>query len=226
MSDLKTIYSKDHPHYNESGWIDMEQQVETGQFYFKLSNCQHGKSGCYVLVEDLNEPPLEGELINSPGPGRPTEYSEETVKLFEFAFGEGYNITEACQYVGISRETYYSWLEKHEGFSDKMEWAKGRLNRLAKEAIRDSLKAKDPNTARWFLDRRDPDFKPKTEVTPNLGAEETRNKIKEFLDEPSDNNDSAGESPASEPDAGSPESSAAAATDSSQEVAEAAPAIS
>jgi transposase len=226
MSDLKTIYSKDHPHYNESGWLDTESQVETGQYYFKLSNCQHGKSGCYVLPEDLEQTAIEGEIVSSGKRGRPTQYTEEAVRLFEFAFGEGYNISQACQYVGISRETYYAWLEQHDGFSDKMEWAKGKMNRLAKEAVRDALKAKDPNTARWFLDRRDPDFKPKTEVTPNLGAEQTRNKIKEFLDEPSDDDHATGEPPASESNAGGTEPSAPASPEGGTEVAPATPVVS
>jgi hypothetical protein len=51
---LQMIQSRDHPHYGELGWLDKDTlQHATGQYYFKLSNCQHGTAGCYVLESDL-----------------------------------------------------------------------------------------------------------------------------------------------------------------------------
>jgi hypothetical protein len=57
-------------------------------------------------------------------------------------------------------------------------------NRKAKEVIIEAIKAGDVNTARWLLDRTDPDFKPKVENENTHELKKTRDKIKEFLDEP------------------------------------------
>lgn len=170
-------------------------------------------------------PAIEGEVVN-----HETSYDlTVTAKLIE-AFNNRYNITEACHYAGITRQTYYNWLEWHAEFANKMEQAKMMPNRRAKEVVIKAIDEGDVNTAKWLLDRTDPDFKAKLEVDPGERSRQTRDKIKEFLNEPTSyetpaNNDAGGSEPA-QSDASSAEPVADATASSDSEVAATTPDIS
>jgi transposase len=195
---MQMIQSRDHPHYGELGWMDKDTlQHATGQYYFKLSNCQHGTAGCYVLESDLTSPDVA--LQTTENPTNPTifdpyKHSEDTeAKLIE-AFGKSFNITEACQFAGIHRDTYYDWIKQIEGFEARMEEAKAAPLKKAKSVIDTALRAGDVATAKWYVERRDPDFKPKAEVDNTHELKETRKKIGEFLDD-DDSTDDVGSQP-------------------------------
>lgn len=113
---------------------------------------------------------------------RPTKLEVDVIIKLEAAFNNGYNITEACHYAGISRDTYYAWLESVDEFSDKMDHAQLMLHRKAKEIIALAINEGDANLAFRYLQARDPDFKPKLEggFDPTLTA--TLTKIRGFLD--------------------------------------------
>lgn len=106
------------------------------------------------------------------------------VKLVE-AFNNSYNISEACQYAGISRDTYNRWEKDVPSFADLMEEAKAMPRRKAKEQVTAAIVGGDVSTARWYLERKDPEFKPKAEVDNNLGLQETRKKLGDLLDDSS-----------------------------------------
>lgn len=129
---------------------------------------------------------IEGEIVNAPTPAKLTKHPEETVQKLEAAFHNGYNITEACQWAEISRETFYNWLEDDDAFSYRMSVAQGAVNRKAKEIVVAGIKAGDAGLALRYLTLRDPDFKPKASLDIDPELEKTREKIKEFLDEPND----------------------------------------
>lgn len=199
---LQMIQSRDHPHYGELGWMEKDTlQHATGQYYFKLSNCQHGTTGCYVLESDLTHPDVALETTENPTnptPFDPYKYSPETeAKLIE-AFSKSFNIKEACQFAGISRDTYYEWLKDIEGFEATMEEAKAQPLKKAKSVIDTALKAGDISTAKWYVERRDPDFKPKAEVDNTHELKETRKKIGEFLDDDDSTDDVGSQPPASD----------------------------
>lgn len=143
--------------------------------------------------------PLDPEAIELGNPsraGRPTDMTPEVVTKLIAAFNNAYNITEACEYAGIARVTYYRWLEKDDQFSYKMSKAQSAPTRKAKEVVVDAINKGDANLGFRWLERRDPDFKPKAEVynTPELA--ETREKIKDFLDDTTDyTDDDAGSQP-------------------------------
>jgi len=86
--------------------------------------------------------------------GRPTKETPTVVTKLVAAFSMGYNDTEACFYAGISRNTYYQWLNDQLEFRDKIEQAKCSLNIKAKGVVVDSLSKGDLNTAKWWLKHR------------------------------------------------------------------------
>lgn len=129
---------------------------------------------------------IEGEIVNRDTPVNLTKHPEDVVQLLEAAFNNAFNITEACQYAGISRETYYTWLADDDIFSTRMSIAQAAPNKKAKEIVMTAISKGDPQLALRYLTLRDPDFKPKAEVTNTPELVETRRKIREFLNDTND----------------------------------------
>lgn len=86
--------------------------------------------------------------------GRTSKYTDAVVRKLELAFKNDFNISQACDYANISRDTYYDWLEKKKGFSDKMEAAKSHLIRQAKINIARAVKKGNLETSKFVLERR------------------------------------------------------------------------
>lgn len=125
-------------------------------------------------------------LANPTRVGRPTDMTPSLVTKLIAAFNNGFNVVEACQYGGISKQTYYRWLKEDSEFSDLMEHAKMAPNRKAKEIVVQAINGGDAQLAFRYLQARDPDFKPKFEGELAHGLQETREKIKDFLDDGTD----------------------------------------
>lgn len=86
--------------------------------------------------------------------GRTSKYSETIVSKLELAFKNDFNVSQACDYANISRDTYYKWLEEKKGFSDRMEAAKSNLIRTAKINLARAVRKGDLDTSKWVLERR------------------------------------------------------------------------
>ena len=143
----------------------------------------------------MSEPALEGEIVNHDTSVVLTKHDEPTVKLLEAAFHNAFNITEACQYAGISRVTYYEWLADDDIFSYRMSAAQAAPTKKAKEIVMRAITAGDPQIALRYLTLRDPDFKPKGELGITPAEETTEQKLKEFLDDTNDGAYDAGGEP-------------------------------
>lgn len=110
--------------------------------------------------------------------GRPSKKDDESldaVKKLLAAFWRGANVTEACVYAGISRETYYHWCREIPEFSDTIATARTKVNENAKAVIVDAIDGGDISAAKWWLERRnkkefglnavdDPDMPTETEI--------------------------------------------------------------
>lgn len=158
-------------------------------------------NGKPLAVTPTEAPDPMAVLIVSKNPvGRPSEMTIATVTKLLAAFSNDYTIEQACAYSGIARTTYYRWLDENPYFKDKMEEAKNAPLRRAREVVIETINAGDANLAFRYLERRDPEFKPKAEVDNNIGLQETRAKIKDFLDDDSPNDSSEQPPTANTPD--------------------------
>lgn len=97
--------------------------------------------------------------------GRPTVMTLEVIGKLEAAFASGATDLEACFFAGISKDALYDYQLKHPEFTERKEALKSQLNLIAKNVVADSIKnGKNVNDAKWYLEKRDDDFKPKSKV--------------------------------------------------------------
>lgn len=135
-----------------------------------------------------NEPAVEGEVVSSETPREftKTKHDDTIVELLEAAFHNAFNITEACQYAGISRVTYYEWLADDDIFSYRMSVAQAAVLKKAKQNVTAAIQAGDPVISLKVLTLRDPDFKPRGTLEVEPGDVKVEEKLKEFMDDSDD----------------------------------------
>src|SRR5436853_5871768 len=97
--------------------------------------------------------------------GRPPTDWEKAYPILINAFQNGLNIMQACLQADISRETYRLKCEADESFLAKMETAQQRSLIKARQNIVAAVEAGDKDLSKWYLERKDRDFKPKTDIT-------------------------------------------------------------
>lgn len=84
---------------------------------------------------------------------RPTKQSAALVGKLEYAFSIGATVEEACFYADIHKDTYYEWIKKQPGLSDRFDALKQRPVFLAREAVVKGIQ-RDPKLALDFLGRK------------------------------------------------------------------------
>jgi hypothetical protein len=99
-----------------------------------------------AIVKKLNTKPTEG---------RPTMFTDENVTKLKIPLQMGSTIEEACRSAHISRNTFYRWMKQYPYFSDMVaEWQDNPFLK-ARATIYGALK--DPDTAKWFMERKKKD---------------------------------------------------------------------
>lgn len=86
----------------------------------------------------------------------------ETLQKLEGAFSNSCTDKEACLYAGISPSTLYNYQTRNPEFLERKEALKLTPNIAARKTIVASLG--DVNTAKWWLEKKDPDMKPSNKV--------------------------------------------------------------
>lgn len=89
--------------------------------------------------------------------GRPTKYTPEIIDKVISAIALGAPFTHACNYAGVSFETFNEWRKQYPEFSEQVKTAEGRavegwLSKIEKAASDGNWQA-----AAWKLERRYPE---------------------------------------------------------------------
>lgn len=101
--------------------------------------------------------------------GRPTVMDELTLKKLDECFANGGTDIQACFIANISTQTLYNYQHEHPEYIERKQALKDMIAYQAKSIIKDKL-ADDKtslDTAKWYLERKDKDFKQKTDITSN-----------------------------------------------------------
>jgi len=97
--------------------------------------------------------------------GRPTIMTEEKVKEIESYFANGATDLEACFLANISKQTLYNYQDKNPEFVDRKEALKNMPKYKAKVNVVKEIDKGDKDTSKWYLERKDKEFKNRTDIT-------------------------------------------------------------
>lgn len=100
-----------------------------------------------------------------------TDFQADILQELEGAFLDGMNNVEACFLAGISKTLFYEVLDNNKELAERFSLLRENMKMVAKRNIKKTLTDDNPLTAdkktsvsQWYLERRDPDFKPKQET--------------------------------------------------------------
>ena len=84
------------------------------------------------------------------------KYCEQIVKDIVEAIEKGLSNNATCDYVGISKETFYKWIKDHSDFSDQVKRAQSEKKIDLLEKIK-TIGEKNWQALAWILERCYPD---------------------------------------------------------------------
>ena len=93
--------------------------------------------------------------------------TEKTLQKLEFAFAGGASDTMACIIADIAPATLYNYQNDNPGFVERKKELKEMTRYQARANVSRAVSKGDPDMTKYFLDRRDKDFKPKQDHTTN-----------------------------------------------------------
>jgi hypothetical protein len=100
--------------------------------------------------------------------GRPTVMTKETLNKLEDAYLSDATHLEAALYAGISEKTLHDYRKSHPEFSQRIDTLRGMTGLKAKVNLRKSIEDGDKHDSKWWLERKDPEFKNKSEVKADI----------------------------------------------------------
>ncbi len=83
--------------------------------------------------------------------GRPTKYKKEFCDTVLELMREGKSIVNCCAELDISRETFYSWMEKHKEFHDTVKRGMELSEHWWQEKARENLDSNQFNSTLWYM---------------------------------------------------------------------------
>lgn len=120
-------------------------------------------------IKELEEE-LEGSTKSKRG--RPSKFTPEVVTKLLAAFRMAFNDTEAALYAGISRKTFYDYINEHPDFRNKVRRAKIEPNIKAKEVVVNAINSGDLRASQWWLERKAAnEFSTKPQLEPEIPPE-------------------------------------------------------
>jgi hypothetical protein len=99
--------------------------------------------------------------------GRPTVMTPEVIEKIEEELKNGATLAHASFLADISLKTLYNYFEANPDFKQRCELLQGMVAYRARVNIKNKIEAGDIDTSKYWLDRKDKDFKQKQDITSN-----------------------------------------------------------
>jgi hypothetical protein len=90
---------------------------------------------------------------------------ESVLKILRDAFSVGASDEQACFLANISPQTLYNYQKEHPDYVEYKATLKEMPKFKAKKVVVNAIEEGDKQQANWYLERRDKDFKPKSDIT-------------------------------------------------------------
>lgn len=97
--------------------------------------------------------------------GRPTVMIPAVIEIIEQELKNGATLAQASFLAGISLKTIYNYFGDNPEFKERCELLQGMVAYRARLNIKNKIEAGDIDTSKYWLDRKDKEFKLKTDIT-------------------------------------------------------------
>lgn len=84
--------------------------------------------------------------------------SEQVLSDLKYSLSLGYSVVNACNYCGISTDTYYKWIKLSDEFASFVNKAQDKLINEALKLVNKEIYSGNIKTAIWYLSKRDNRF--------------------------------------------------------------------
>lgn len=92
-------------------------------------------------------------------------YSQGTRENFLKHLSDGLGVvTYACDKTGISRKTFYRWLDKHESFKSEVKEIQDEQVMLVEDKLLQAIENDNLNAIMFYLRNKHPDYNPRVEL--------------------------------------------------------------
>ena len=95
------------------------------------------------------------------------KFDKEIVQKLEEAFAMGADVSAACYYASISRQTYYNWVEENKELAEDLDKLKEKPVLKAYKTLKDNMHKIE--VAQWYLSRKRKDEFSTKEITEHTG---------------------------------------------------------
>ena len=97
--------------------------------------------------------------------GRPTVMTEEVIEKIEEELKNGATLAQASFLAGISLKTIYNYFGNNPDFKDRCDLLQGLVAYRARVNLKNKIESGDIDSSKYWLDRKDKEFKAKTDIT-------------------------------------------------------------
>ena len=97
--------------------------------------------------------------------GRKTVMTPDVIETIESELKNGATLAQASFLASISLRTIYNYFDEHPEFKDRAELLQGMVAYRARINIKNKIEGGDIDTSKYWLDRKDQEFKPKSDLT-------------------------------------------------------------
>lgn len=95
---------------------------------------------------------------------KPSVMTATKVEEFKRAFAMGFSKKEACLYCDVAERTFFDYCTKNPDFTELIPTLQNLPKLKAKMNIYEKIEAKDDYNSRWYLEKTDKDFNPKSVI--------------------------------------------------------------
>ena len=97
--------------------------------------------------------------------GRPTVMTSEVIEKIEEELKNGATLQQAAFLAEISLKTLYNYFDSNPDFKERCSLLQNLVSYRARKNIKEKIEKGDIETSKYWLDRKDKDFKPKGDLT-------------------------------------------------------------
>ena len=88
-----------------------------------------------------------------------------TLRILDEAFANGATDIQACFIAKISTESLYAYQREHPEYTERKQALKDMIAYQAKQVVKEDIMNSKTETAKWYLERKDKEFKQRTDIT-------------------------------------------------------------